>query len=108
MNVEMFREIEREFSTQHAIAAFQMRSIAASMKFNKYNLFDGESACKYKADRDKKIKRAFKGYSSQFVQECLNIYNAMYEWEIANNFDGLGGCTKKTFTELVEKTSAKD
>ena len=102
MNIEMFREIEREYSTEHAIAAFQMRSVAATIKLDKYNLFDKESVNQYKKLLNKKISLAFKGYNPRFVQECVTIYFAMYDWEICNTFSGFGGCEKKTFSELVK------
>ena len=50
----------------------------------------------------KKSKKVLWEYPIDDVELAISLWQCVYDWEIGQSMDGLGGCEKKTFKELLK------
>jgi hypothetical protein len=53
---------------------------------------------------EKRIKETLWKHDKDKLEQALSIYRVLYDFEISNALDGLGGCKKKTLKELLDIT----
>lgn len=93
---EIYQAVEQDYGHEVALLTIQMLTIQMSTKIKNI-----ETHC---VKVENKINRTLWECSSSADYElALKCWKVSYEWDIGQSLEGLGGCTKKTFKELIGK-----
>lgn len=97
MTPERFNAIQLDYGLHIAILATQLHAIQMTMKI-------------HKVDRTRILKKFSKltwEVSAETTDLAIKVWDVLYDWEISQSLDGVGGCEKKTIKELVERQDAE-
>ena len=97
--IKVFKAIEEEFDSEIALMVIQVLTVAQEA----YN----KGRAKYLGEPQKYLRKSFKDIFWEQHEEkqslVWNLFNVVYDWEIAQEMQGLGGCEVESFKELIAK-----
>jgi hypothetical protein len=96
---KLYDAVNAEFDAEIALSVVQIMTINLSTKPNKKNM-TGE-----KSFRDKILKKAKKALwelSDDDFDLSVKLWGCVPSWNIRQDMNGLGGCTVKSFSELLD------
>lgn len=97
--IKVFKAIEEEFDSEIALMVIQILTVSQEA-FNKRRP-------KYLSEPQKYLRNSFKDIFWEQPEEkqsiVWNLFNTVYDWCIAQEMQGLGGCEVKAFKELLAK-----
>lgn len=104
---KLYDAVNAEFDAEIALSVVQIMTINLSTKPKKKNM-TGE-----KSFRDKILKKAKKALwelSDDDYELAIKLWDCVPSWNLRQDMNGLGGCTVKSFKELLEsyKLDAND
>jgi len=96
---EQFKQIEEEFGEEMAVLCVCALSVQLSTKVTNDDLLKrGQFTKKI----TKKITDVLWEHSTQ-VPEVLKVIDAIYDFEIRKQMNGLGGCVQKSLKEIIQE-----
>ena len=97
--IKVFKAIEEEFDSEIALMVIQILTVSQE-SFNK-------GRTKYLSEPQKYLRNSFNAIFWEQPEEkqslAWNLFNTVYDWDIAQEMQGLGGCEVKSFKELLVK-----
>lgn len=90
----VYNAIAEEFSPKLALMVIQILTINMTTKIP-------EDVSKFSEKVEKKARKLLWEESRADVDLAIRIYSVVHEWELRQSMQGLGGCTTKTFKELI-------
>jgi hypothetical protein len=101
-NVKIYDAINQEFGPVIALSVVQINTINLTSKVKKKDLTQS-------SNRTKRIlKKAEKVLWELPVDDynlIVSLWKVLHDWDVKQSLAGLGGCTAKTFTELLAKSA---
>lgn len=92
---EIFKAISAEYPEHIAIAAIQIYTINLSTKPKLNGKFEQKII--------KKASKLLGGMAEEDRELTIKIWKVMYKWTTRQSLQGLGGCTTKTFKQLLDE-----
>ena len=93
----LFKALKKEFNEETALNVVIANSINIGyVPTEKDFVTEG----RYTKKLDKKIRMVL--WETENIQEILAIQRTIHEWGLCVSMDGYSGCTKKSFTQLLE------
>ena len=92
---EIFKGISAEYPEHIALAAIQIYTINLT---NKPRL-DGN----FEQKIIKKANKLLWGMSPEDRELAIKLWKVIHDWQTRQSLQGLGGCTTKTFRQLIER-----
>ena len=99
-HLRIFNEIKADFGEQIALSVCQINAIHLTTKVKKKDM--GSNSGSFAARVTKKATKLLWELSPEDFQLALALWGCVHDWEIKQALDGLGGCEKKTFKELLD------
>jgi hypothetical protein len=96
---KLYDAVNADFDAEIALSVVQIMTINLSTKPSKKNM-TGE-----KSFRDKILKKAKKALwelSDDDYELVIKLWGCVPSWNLRQDMNGLGGCTVKSFKELLE------
>ena len=93
-----------EFNKETAILTIMATGIATQVQVKDKD-FHGNNS--YAKRRNKKIREVLWEHPKEKVTLAIDLLDAIYCYEIAKDFDGLGGCKRKTLKECLENVTSE-
>jgi len=98
---KLFDAIKSEgFSEEVALVATMMCLLNCTKKVKNKHMAKSGS---FEKELLETFEKAFFEQSYDVVEEAISIWRVMYDWEVGQTLNGLGGCEKKTIRQLLEK-----
>jgi hypothetical protein len=98
---KMYDAINLEFGNPElAMMVIQIYTINLTTKTKLSHL---QESGKFTDKVIKKAKKVLWQYSHDDVELAIKLWQCIHIWEIGQSMNGLGGCEKKTFKELLKK-----
>ncbi len=97
---ELFIELNREFSEDISLGVCIAAGIHMITNASEKDFYEKG---RYAKKVNKKIRKALWEYSKDDIKLILDIESKIHDWEFCRTLEGLGGCTRKTFKELIGK-----
>lgn len=94
---DKFEAVEKDYGKRIALLAIQLYTINMTMKI-------------YKVTRERILKKFNKlawDVDDSDKELAIKVYDVLYDYEVRQSLDGIGGCEIKTIKELVEMESVK-
>lgn len=102
---KIYNAINEEFSNPDlAMMVVQIYTINLTTKLKLSHL---QESGKFTAKIIKKAKKVLWQYSSDDVELAIDLWQCIPNWASGQSMDGLGGCEKKTFKQLLERRLTK-
>lgn len=95
---ELFTELLKEFEVDVALCVVQITTIQLSLKPKEKEIAG------IKSFEERVLKRArdvLWEIDESVLDQSIEIWRVVHDWDIHNSMNGLGGCEKKTFKELL-------
>lgn len=89
-----------EFDAEIALCVVQIYTINMLLPIRKSEMLKPGSREKRIT---KKARKLLWEIDSHIVEQAIELWKNCYDWETGQALYGLGGCTKKTFKELLTK-----
>jgi hypothetical protein len=97
----IYDELYRDFGPVIALSVCQVNAINLTMKVKKR---DWESGCFDRTDRViKKAGKLLYELDKNDLNLVITLWKEINQWQVGQDMDGLLGCEKKTFLELLER-----
>jgi hypothetical protein len=96
--LKLHEAIKSEFGEEKALHVCIMVAIGLSIKPKKRDFISPGS---YTNKILKKSRQVLWELNDKEFNEVTEIFNTVHEWEIRQSMEGIGGCTKKTFKEIL-------
>lgn len=96
--------VSEGFKPLVAISVVQIMTINMTLRTNFKDL---KEPGRFEKRILKKASKALWELSDSDFSESVALWKACYDWEIGQDFNGLGGCTTRTFRELVADNNNK-
>lgn len=98
--IRLFEAVSDEFGTEVALCVIQISTIHMRLK-PKLKELTGEKS--FEARVIAKARDLLWETDSTIVEQAIEVWRVSYDWQIRQSMNGLGGCEKKTFKELLTK-----
>jgi hypothetical protein len=95
-HIRIFNAIKADFGEEIALSVCQINAIHLTTKIKAKDIQGGRFAARV----TKKAQKLLWELSPEDFELVLTLWDCVYDWEIKQSLDGLGGCEKKTFKEL--------
>jgi hypothetical protein len=103
-HLTIYNALCSEFGPVIALSVVQINTIDLTLK---YKAKDYKQESKRTERILKKAKKLLWELSQEDYDLAVSLWLVTYEWVISQSLDGLGGCEKKTFLELLGKKRLK-
>lgn len=101
-HIEIFNAIKADFGEEVALSACLINSINLTMKVKKKDWTSSNREERI----TKKARKLLWELSDEDFSLAMIIWDLIYDWEVKQTLDGLGGCETKTFKELFDAKKA--
>jgi len=99
--MRLFEAVHDEFGLDVALCVIQISTIQMSLK-PKLKELTGEKSFEKRVIT--KAKHLLWETDSTIVEQAIEVWRVSYDWGIRQSMNGLGGCEKKTFKELLTQS----
>jgi hypothetical protein len=99
-HLRIFNEIKADFGEQIALNVCQINAICLTTKVKRTDI-NGRGGS-FTKRVIKKAKKFLWESSPEELELSLALWGCAHDWQIKQSLDGLGGCEKKTFKELLD------
>ena len=99
--MRLFEAVQDEFELEIALCVIQISTIQLGLK-PKLKELTGEKSFEERVIT--KAKKLLWETDSSIVDQAIEVWRVSYDWGVKQSMDGLGGCEKKTFKELLSKS----
>ena len=99
--MRLFEAVSDEFGTEVALCVIQISTIQMSLKPKRKEMTGGKS---FEERVIAKAKNLLWETDHTIVEQAIQVWRVSYDWGIRQSMNGLGGCEKKTFKELLTQS----
>jgi hypothetical protein len=99
-HLRIFNAIKADFGEQIALSVCQINAICLTTKVKRKDI--GSHGGSFAERVTKKATKLLWESSPEELELALALWGCVHDWEIKQSLDGLGGCEKKTFKELLD------
>ena len=97
--IEVFNQVQSEFDTEIALCVIQILSINLLLKPYMSELKGKKS---FEERIIKRTKKLLWEIDADIVEQSIQIWKQVHNWDTRRVMQGLGGCEYKTFRQLLE------
>jgi hypothetical protein len=95
---ELYNQVESEFDAEIALCVIQIMSINLLLKPKVAEMMGEKS---FEERIIKKAKKLLWEVDADIVEQSIQVWNQVHDWETHKTLQGLGGCEYKTFKQLL-------
>jgi len=96
--IEVFNQVQSEFDTEIALCVTQIYSINLLLKPSMAEL-KGKKSFEERIIR--RAKKLLWEVDADIVEQSIQIWKQVHNWQSRKTMQGLGGCEYKTFRQLL-------
>jgi len=97
---QLFNDLKKEFPEHIALGVCVAMGIHLSTKIKEKDLSPKGN---FEKRVEKKIRNTLWEVSEKDLELIIKLWKCVYDWDIRRALEGLGGCERKTFTQLLEE-----